>query len=198
MEGIIYKATNKINGKSYIGKTINFKRRKYEHKHNSNSYFYKAMKKYGLRNFKWEIIDCALFEEILYKMEKYYIKKLKTKFPNGYNLTDGGETYLINRKKGKYKRCLNCNKKFYVRPSQKRKWKKKYCSLKCYRIAEKIGEYKKCLTCKKEFWINPLLKTSRKQKHKNYCSEKCLRIAIKNIRENPNKITDFFIFMPLH
>ena len=60
--GVIYKATNLINGKSYIGQTNNFNRRKREHKRyglhpdknktNKTSYFYSAIFKYGFESFE--------------------------------------------------------------------------------------------------------------------------------------------------
>lgn len=83
---IIYKTTNLINGKIYIGQDC----------HNDPNYYgsgiclNNSLKKYGKENFKKEIIcECATKEELDEK-EKYWIKELKSKFPNGYNLTDGG------------------------------------------------------------------------------------------------------------
>ena len=164
MKSIIYKATNLINRKAYIGKTIEtLKIRKMKHKsailNNKTNYpFHRAIKKYGFENFKWEVIDYALTEEILFKMEKYYIKKLKTKVPNGYNLTAGGEgvsglkhtaetkkklsKYFNGRsnernKKGKYVKCLNCDKEVWVIPSREKSGKGKYCSRKCEGFARR-------------------------------------------------------------
>jgi len=93
---IIYKVTNLINNKIYIGKSIEtLKKRKYMHlwltKHAGNHYFHRAIRKYGEENFAWEIIDRCLFAESLIALERHYIKLFKCKFPNGYNLTDGGE-----------------------------------------------------------------------------------------------------------
>lgn len=93
---IIYKATNKINGKSYIGKTVKkLYIRVCEHLSASNRdsqhYFHKAIRKYGIQSFDWLIIDTSETNEILTEKEIYWIKFLNTKAPNGYNLTDGGE-----------------------------------------------------------------------------------------------------------
>ena len=60
--GIIYKCTNLINGKIYIGQTIKgLKRRKALHEitadKNRGFYFHNAIRKYGKENFKLEIID---------------------------------------------------------------------------------------------------------------------------------------------
>jgi group I intron endonuclease len=51
----------------------------------------RARNKYGLENWKSEVLkECQTQEELNY-WEQYYIKELNTKKPNGYNLTDGGE-----------------------------------------------------------------------------------------------------------
>ena len=94
---IIYKCTCKINGKMYIGKTYNFEKRKREHicDMGNGLPFHKALSKYGLENFEWEIIDHAKTDEEIKSKEVYWIKKLNTcihsKKANGYNITVGGE-----------------------------------------------------------------------------------------------------------
>lgn len=92
---IIYKATNKINGMSYIGQTIyNLKIRKSKHEWDAlnnvgNMYFVRALKKYGIDNFDWNIIaECDDMKE-LDKLEIYCIDYYDT-YNNGYNLTVGG------------------------------------------------------------------------------------------------------------
>src|SRR5574343_2808 len=94
--GIIYKVTNKINNKSYIGETTaTLKRRKSQHKYSAknNKYkcvFHDAIRKYGWDNFKWtEIYQCNSSKELDEK-EMYFIKEYNTFAPNGYNLTIGG------------------------------------------------------------------------------------------------------------
>jgi len=52
--------------------------------------FHCAIRKYGPQNFKWEIIDTVIFTELMFEMEKYYIKKFKSLSPLGYNVTTGG------------------------------------------------------------------------------------------------------------
>lgn len=96
-EYVIYKCTNLINGKMYVGKTYNFEKRKREHIYDIDNElpFHKALKKYGLDSFKWEIIDRATNEEDIKEKEIYWIKRLNTciheKNSNGYNITLGGE-----------------------------------------------------------------------------------------------------------
>lgn len=92
--GVIYKVTNNINGKSYIGQTTNFTSRKASHKRlDGNAKLLKqAIIKYGFENFKWEIIDENIDECLLDEREIYYIDKYNTHASNnhGYNLTHGG------------------------------------------------------------------------------------------------------------
>lgn len=93
---IIYRATNKINNKSYIGLTTrSLQERKLEHlRHylSENTYFHRAIQKYGKDNFDWEVLDnSASTIQELKELETYYILKFNTLSPSGYNMTNGGE-----------------------------------------------------------------------------------------------------------
>jgi group I intron endonuclease len=97
---VVYLIKNKVNGKLYVGKSNDFKKRWINHKSiafNENHSRYKspiycAMRKYSLENFETSILESDLEnDEITFEREKYWISKLNTKAPNGYNLTDGGE-----------------------------------------------------------------------------------------------------------
>lgn len=96
---VIYKATNNINGKSYIGFDSNWPTRQKKHiwhalngKEENRTYFHKAMVKYGVENFSWNIIreNATLEDEI------NLINEHNTFWTNGYgyNLTMGGEGNL--------------------------------------------------------------------------------------------------------
>ena len=92
--GYIYKITNLINNKSYIGQTRNtIKTRIYKHISQSNKNnitgIDAAIKKYGKENFIVEEL-CKCSNEDLDEQEKFYIQKYNT-FQNGYNLTIGGQ-----------------------------------------------------------------------------------------------------------
>lgn len=93
--GCVYIATNRINGKCYVGQTVNLKVRKKCHRDavvkGSMLAFHCAIRKYGFAAFDWERLYRGKDVKTLYYWERYYIKMLKTKAPNGYNLTDGGE-----------------------------------------------------------------------------------------------------------
>lgn len=91
MKGIIYKVTNKVNGKSYIGQTrytLEFRWRQHLHK-KDNVYFHNAIKKYGAENFSVEVLEECDVDK-LNSREIFYIAKYNT-FENGYNLTLGGD-----------------------------------------------------------------------------------------------------------
>ena len=94
--GYIYLITNKINGKQYVGQTLcndineRWKKHKQTDKHSLGNYIYNAYKKYGIENFKFQII-CICFDEDCNKYEKEYITKFKSIYPNGYNLKEGGK-----------------------------------------------------------------------------------------------------------
>ena len=89
---VIYKATFP-NGKVYIGKTKDFNKRKYQHIWNSKKVYnkhiimYKAIRKYGEENIKWEILcECDNLED-MNKKEIFYIKEFNsTSFDYGYNM----------------------------------------------------------------------------------------------------------------
>lgn len=100
--GYIYKITNSINGKIYIGMSEgnDIESRWKEHLSNYRTAWkrtkrplYEAMNKYGVENFTYEIIEET---ENPLDREQYWIKKLKTyigfKDCNGYNATLGGES----------------------------------------------------------------------------------------------------------
>ncbi len=98
MYGIIYKVTNIINNKIYIGQTKQtLEERKYNHyyraKHSldiTHTHFINAIRKYGETNFIWEQIDIAESAEELNQKEKYWIQYYNS-VNNGYNIQKGGQ-----------------------------------------------------------------------------------------------------------
>ena len=94
---IIYKITNNINNKSYIGQTTkDLEERKESHYYaiykDKNFAIHKAILKYGWENFKWEILEKCDSKEELDEMEFHFIKQYDTFISkNGYNMTWGGE-----------------------------------------------------------------------------------------------------------
>lgn len=105
----IYKVTNKINNKKYIGQSKNIEQRLKDHKlvsREKNILLKRALIKYGVQNFDYEVIEICDLEK-LDEREIYWINKLKPE----YNLDKGGkgslghavtpETRKILKEKGK-------------------------------------------------------------------------------------------------
>jgi len=108
--GEIYKIVNKINQKCYIGQTQSHRLNKNKYRpygsigrFNSHvseavnntkrgcTYLNNALKKYGKDNFDVIILEnCSV--DTLNEREIYYINHLSSLFPNGYNLTKGGQS----------------------------------------------------------------------------------------------------------
>lgn len=91
MSNSIYRITNKVNGKFYIGKTTKpveqrFKNHIQNHK-KQNTYLYHAMRKYGVEQFIVEQIELVLEKNQLNEKEKYWISQLSPQ----YNMTIGGD-----------------------------------------------------------------------------------------------------------
>ena len=92
--GSIYKITNTVNGKSYIGKTTGdaVKTRIRDHlSGKGNEPVRDGIAKYGKEAFTYEILHDGILPEFLNMLEIEAIAKFNTIAPNGYNLTAGGE-----------------------------------------------------------------------------------------------------------
>jgi group I intron endonuclease len=94
MVAYIYKLTNKINGKCYIGKTVNLVKRLSGHKCDRRSHapILKAINKYGWDNFEYEVLWEGS-RELMNEMEIHYIAEYGTYKGDGYNCTPGGDGY---------------------------------------------------------------------------------------------------------
>lgn len=99
MTSKIYKITNLINGKIYIGYTKNTLEKRfaehacYKYDDHSRMPIVGAIKKYGKENFKIELIEESEDDEYIHKeRESFWIKELRTQDKTiGYNVADGGE-----------------------------------------------------------------------------------------------------------
>ena len=92
----IYKITNDLNGKIYIGKTLKTPESRWqEHVRDSktdrcaNRPLYKAFQKYGVENFSLETLEECKVENVN-EREKHWIEVFGS-FKNGYNATVGGD-----------------------------------------------------------------------------------------------------------
>jgi len=109
----IYKATNTTNGKVYIGFDSNWPNRKYGHisnsDGNSSTKFHRAIRKYGINNFNWEIVyQSKNGNHCKDVMENYFIQEYDS-FKNGYNMTLGGDGTLGHKKTKKSKQKMKNN-----------------------------------------------------------------------------------------
>lgn len=89
----IYKITNLVNGKAYIGQSKDIEKRFQVHRFPSSrtkSIVSAEIQKYGVENFKFEVLqECG--EEELDELEIKYIALYHTQKPNGYNIAAGGK-----------------------------------------------------------------------------------------------------------
>lgn len=124
----IYKITNTINGKMYIGQSVNIEKRwkvhKYMRYNDMNNKLYRAMNKHGFDNFVFSII-CEVPKSALDEYEISYIKYYDT-VDNGYNIKHGGqgERYYIQTEEHKKKNseALKINNPMFD-PIVKERWK---------------------------------------------------------------------------
>ena len=100
----IYKLTNLINKKAYVGLTTQLKleKRIKQHIRDKESVISKAIKKYGFANFLVEVIEELTDLEVLKEKEIYYINYFKTLKPNGYNIITSVQNMNMQRKSRLY------------------------------------------------------------------------------------------------
>lgn len=92
MKKDIYVITNLITGLQYVGQSQNAIDRFKAHKLAAdNTLFHQAIKEYGIDNFSLEILEEQI--ENFNEKERYWIEKLNTLYPNGYNMVEGGGGY---------------------------------------------------------------------------------------------------------
>ena len=100
---VIYKITNKVNGKIYIGQTrrdLDTRIRGHINSANCGSllYFHCAIRKYGWENFDAVVIDTANSIDELNRLERYYIQYYHSDV-DGYNLASGGDSNAMDSPK---------------------------------------------------------------------------------------------------
>lgn len=166
--GLVYKITNTINNKVYIGQTKQtLNRRKSQHKYHASLskpkfVISRAIKKYGIDSFIFEILDYAKSNQELNIMEGKYIQLFKSYDKNfGYNVEK-----------------LSDNNKIYV--SQETRNKLKITSSKPEYI-QRMSELGKSSRCKKL----PNIKTTSQFIGLEKCSSRWrVRVNMKNIKIN--------------
>lgn len=140
--GYIYKIENLINHKIYIGQTTKerptdrFSQHRYLARHpeqeTSISYLHRAMNKYGIENFSFEVIE-EIENSSLNEREQYWIKEKESLTPHGYNMTIGGEGTIgysrTQSKEEKMKRSESVKKFYEEHPKAKEKVRQRTLSL---------------------------------------------------------------------
>jgi len=115
----IYCFENLVDGKKYIGQSINIERRYKEHFRflekeecgDENKYFWNALKKYGIQNFSFYILE-ECHQDLLNDLEVKYIKELNShKTENGYNVSWGGNSPMRGIEKSVETRMRMSNSK---------------------------------------------------------------------------------------
>lgn len=181
---IIYKATNKINNKIYIGQTTNtLEYRANQHfretKSNKrkNTYFHNAIHKYGFDNFVFEEIDKANSIDELNEKEAYWIRYYNSTDKSiGYNLDSGGSN------------CFKSDEtKRKIGDTTLEKWKDPIMSKQMKDGLRKATDvWVEMSKEKREKWVCPvcgaeLLLPKWEAKNKKVCSLKCSGMLTSNI-----------------
>ena len=98
----IYKLTNIVNGKGYIGFTSDFKRRLREHKKTASKgqgqAIHAAIRKHGWENFVAEELYYSYDKQHTLDFEDHFINLYETKGLKGYNITRGGQSGFSKEK----------------------------------------------------------------------------------------------------
>ena len=132
----IYKVTNKINGKVYIGQSVDIGRRWRQHMTAEDDiYFHKAIQKYGVDNFIWEVIEKCKKSE-LDERESYWIEYYDS-YNKGYNCTKGGDggPVMHGEDNPKWKGGISSDEDYY------RQYSKQYYEKHKEKINEKNKQY---------------------------------------------------------
>ena len=160
----IYKVTNKINGKVYIGQSVDIGRRWRQHMTAKDDiYFHKAIQKYGIENFEWEVIEKCKKSE-LDERESYWIEYYDS-FNKGYNCTKGGDGVGIGEDHPNWKGGISSDPEYSKQYYQANKEQKKQYSKQHYKQYYEVNKEKKKKYHKQ---YNEENKEKRKQYRKQY------------------------------
>ena len=166
MKYFVYKITNIINGKSYIGFTSKNppEKRWKEHVCSQSRYpINKALKKYSKENFEFTILSLNYNYNKALKEEIKFISKYNTIVPNGYNVTIGGEGVTGIKKTIKQRKVHSQYMKNFYKEEENRK-----------RMSQKI----------KDLYKDPIFRDKMKDVHKkSHNNEEYKRKCSKNFKK---------------
>ena len=185
----VYQHKNKINGKVYIGITMQEPERRWGingGNYKSSPHFYAAIQKYGWNNFEHNILFQNLTKEEACKKEQELIKKFNSMNREfGYNSTSGGEIFVMSEEtKQKISQAMKGNKNGLGHPCSEEKKKKISEAQKGRHLTEehkqKLSEAakKRHTSCS-----NQAKENIRKSSHKKpiYCEE--LDVIFESVQE---------------
>ena len=119
MLGVLYKITNKLSGKIYVGQTIQPLEKRWEqhcYVQSHSSYLYSSIIKHGRDSFSIEELGTYNTLEDLNNAEEYYIDWFDCLAPNGYNLREGGGSHGKMSKDSRKKMSQNHRTKNGFKP----------------------------------------------------------------------------------
>lgn len=132
--GVIYKITNIITKKSYVGQTVKHRNpyariRRHFRQSARKDLVYESFKKRGISAFTWEILASATNQTDLDFLERHLIAELKTLVPMGYNIQLGGNGRgkFSNETKLKISQSNRERNKNRIHPLKGRKFTKEHC-----------------------------------------------------------------------
>lgn len=178
MKSGIYLIKNMVNGKGYVGSSVNLKGRKHQHfstlrshKHR-NSYLQSSFNKHGANNFMFYIL-AYVSEDRLLERETFYIDYLKTnQRKNGYNLAFPDRHTVSQEQKRKISETLKGRKRPPFSEEHKRKISKTLMGRKLSPLSE---EHKKKIAegVRKRLQIYP--RPPYSEEHKKHISESLIK-----------------------
>lgn len=196
MRGVIYKYTNTINGKVYIGQTIREAQRKIEHERYSRksaSYFHIAIKKYGYNSFLYEVLfiiednNKEYIRDILNFQERHFIKLHSSNNRKyGYNLTVGGDGVVGNTVSESSKRKISISKKgIKWTQSQKETFSKARTGLKYnWKKSPGIHSYKKVAQYTKDGILVKVFNSLKEASNFMKCPSSTISVVCHNQRKS--------------
>jgi group I intron endonuclease len=127
----IYLIRNVVNDKSYIGQSKVPQKRWVRHKYDAitrliDSPLYRSIRKHGVNNFTFSIIDQSEEDDLIDHLEIFWIQKLKSNNLNyGYNLESGGCNNKIVSQETKNKQSISAKKRYTLETQNKLRESKK-------------------------------------------------------------------------
>jgi len=188
---LIYKITNAVNNKVYIGQTTNTLKYRFDQHlretaslKRKNTYFHNAIEKYGIENFVVEKIDEAETIEELNQKEIFWIEFYKSNQKQfGYNLDSGGEN------------CFKSTEtKLKIGEEKKKHWENEDLRIRMLQGLQRGTEVWKEICADKEIIIycancnSPISLPKNEAERRKYCSHKCADEAnYANRKKNSDK-----------